>query len=112
MNEQLLARSISERMFTRQVHAVDDLLDDSDSSVRIIERQLATLYTRWTALQESHDSFVIQFVSDSIELSANDSFIDKYSSEFMRLEVACDSFISSRSVNKSSSVQATSSKKN
>ena len=109
MNEQLLARSISERMFTRQVHAVDDLLDDSDSSVRIIERQLATLYTRWTALQESHDSFVIQFVSDSIELSANDSFIDKYSSEFMRLEVACDSFISSRSSN--TYVQATSTKK-
>ena len=104
MNEQLLARSISERMFTRQIHAIDNLLANSTSTVRIIERQLSTLCTRWTNLQESHDAYVVQFVSDSIELSANDSFIDKYFTEFMRIEVACDGFVSSHS-DKSPAIQ-------
>ena len=98
MTDQLLARTISERMFTRQLHIIEKLLENPATSMRIIERQLTMLSTRWTALQESHDMYVIQCVSDPIEVSANDSYIDKYCTEFVRLEVACDSFISTRTV--------------
>ena len=98
MNEQLLARTVAERMFTRQLHIIENLLENSVLPLRVIERQLATLCTRWTDLQESHDAYVIQFISDSIELSVNDQLIDKYSSEFVRIEIACADFISSRSI--------------
>ena len=95
MTAELLARTVSERMFTRQLHAVEKLLKNPDASTRIVERQLTTLCMRWTSLQETHDEYVIQFVSDPIDIATNDSFIESYGTKFMRLEFACDQFISS-----------------
>ena len=84
--------------FLRQLHVCENILGSHSKSLRIIDRQLTTLSARWTALQESHDAYVIQCVSDPIEVAVNDLYIDKYCAEFIRLEVACDSFISLHAV--------------
>ena len=108
MNEHLIARSVSERMFSRQFATVEKLLVNSSSSVSMIERHRAVLSARWTVLQEKHDTYVIQNINDSIEMSANDCLIDKYSSEFIRINTDCDNFISSCSADKSAACTATS----
>ena len=94
MNTKLLERSVSERMFARQSMTVEKLLANASTSARVIERHLAALTTKWNVLQEKHDSYVVEFVTDTVELSANDALIDKYLSEFIRLEAACDTFTS------------------
>lgn len=48
MNEKLLARSVSERMFARKCRIVEKLLAHSSASIRIVERVLAELATRLT----------------------------------------------------------------
>ena len=93
MDARLIERSAAERMFTRQCRTAQMLLADSNTSIRIIERHLAELTTRWTVLQEKHDLYVAEFIHDTTESAANDALINSYLSEFLRLEAACDSFM-------------------
>ena len=51
MNEQLLERSVAERMFARQATFVEKLIATA-SSTRTVERNLLSLSLRWTTLQE------------------------------------------------------------
>jgi hypothetical protein len=93
MNKKLLARSVSERMFARQCGIIEKLLAHSSASLRIVERALSELCTKWSTLQERHDAYACEFVGDdSVEVTANEALIDNYSSEFVRLELACDEF--------------------
>ena len=94
MNAKLLERSISERMFTREVGVVGDLLSDSSTSIRVIERHLVELTDCWRTLQKNHDAYVVEFIAEPVGISANDALIEKYLFEFIRLEAACDKFIS------------------
>ena len=59
MNAELIARSVSERMFSRQCGIVDKLLGHKSASSRIIELASAELTARWTMLQEKHDKYVV-----------------------------------------------------
>ena len=66
MDEQLLSRSVSERMFTRQAAVVEKLIANPVTPIRIIERHLSNLNIRWTTLQEKHDMYVVEFLSDPV----------------------------------------------
>ena len=99
MNEQLLERSVAERMFARQATFVEKLIATPASSTRTVERNLSSLSLRWTTLQEKHDAYVIELVSDSVELSANDALIENYLHEYARIEAACDEFVLSATPN-------------
>ena len=93
MDEYLFALSVSERMFAREAAVVEGLLANSATSIRIIERHLSDLNIRWTALQEKHDQYVIKSDFDPVEAAAKNALIEKYSSEYIRIEAACDKFI-------------------
>ena len=97
MDSELLARSVSERMFARHCGIVNELLEKPSISNRMIERALAELTTRWTVLQEHHDSYVCKSaVTNSVKISAHEALIDKYKFEFVRLELAIDDFITAQ----------------
>ena len=94
MDKTLLARSISERIFARHSAMLEKLIANSNTSTHILERHLLTLDNLWTALQEKHDTYVLEFVTDPAEISANQSLIDTYHMEYIRIEAACDKIIS------------------
>ena len=107
MNEKLLNRTVAERMFARQSSLIEKLLADTSlSSVRIVERQLAELASRWIILQEKSDSYTVEFCEDAVEISAISASMEKYLAEYIRLEVACDKFILSHSVAQSVTTNA------
>ena len=93
MSALLFDRSVSERMFCRQSRITESLLSNSTTDIRIIERHLSELTNRWITLQEKHDSYVTENFTDPLEISANEALIDKYSSEYLRIEAACIKFI-------------------
>ena len=101
MDANLIGRSVAERMFVRESTVLDGLLNITSTPVRVIERHLAELAARWITLQEKHDSYVCEFVTELLEISANDALIDKYSCEFVRLELECIDFLTSHSTDTS-----------
>ena len=89
MNNQLLARNVCERMFARECSITEKLLSSSDTAAQMFERHLSELNIRWSALQEKHDAYVIEFVTDSVEIAANNLVIERYADEYVRIEAAC-----------------------
>ena len=85
MDEYQFALSVAERMFSREATTVEKLIANSTTSKNIVECHLSDLNIRWTALQEKHGQ-MIKYVSDRIEIAAKDALIDKYSSEYIRIE--------------------------
>ena len=106
MNDQLLERSVAERMFALQSTFVDKLISTPATSTRTVERNLSSLSILWTTLQEKHDAYVIDVVRDSVELSANDALIENYLLEYARIEAACDEFVLSATPNMPTSATA------
>ena len=60
MSELLLARSVSERMFSRQSTMMEKLIANPTTSLRILERHLSKFDNLWASLQEKHDMYVIE----------------------------------------------------
>ena len=69
MEEQLLLRSVSERMFAQQAAIVERLITNPLTPVRIIERHFFDLNTRWIMLQEKHESLNLYLIqSKSLQI--------------------------------------------
>ena len=98
MNDRLLARTVSERMFAHECSVIKKLISVSSTPSRVFERHLSDLNCRWTSLQEKHFEYVAEFVSDPVEIAANDSLITQYSDEYIRVESECVNSISSQCV--------------
>ena len=108
MDSNLVGRSVAERMFTRESTILNGLLNKLSTPAPVIQRHLVELSARWITLQEKHDLYVCEFVTDMLEISANDALIDKYSCEFVRLELACHDFQALHSVDQSAANSPTS----
>ena len=79
---------------------MEKLFQNPDATARTIARHLAELTMQWTVLQERHYAYVIELVTAKTELSDNETLINNYTSEFLRLELVCDKFISLCDINK------------
>ena len=97
MNDRILARTVCERMFAHECSVIHKLISVSSTPSRVLERHLSDLNCRWTSLQEKHFAYVAEFVSDPVEIAANDSLFTQYSDEYIRVESACVNSISSLS---------------
>ena len=98
MNDRLLARTVSERMFAHECSVINKLISVSSTPSCVFERHLSDLNCRWTSLQEKHFEYVAEFVSDPVEIAANDSLITQYSDEYIWVVSECVNSISSQCV--------------
>ena len=93
MKKQVLARSVAERMFSREAATLEKLIQTRTTSTHIIKHHFSELNKRWTTLQEKHDEFVIECVTDPSEITGNETLINAYSAEFIRIEAEYDAFV-------------------
>ena len=100
MKKQVLARSVAERMFSREAATLEKLTQTETTSTHIIKHHFSELNKRWTTLQEKHDEYVIECVTDPSEITANESLINAYSAEFIRIEAKYDAFVVSSTTEK------------
>ena len=96
-------------MFSRQSTMMEKLIANPTTSLRILERHLSKFDNLWASLQEKHDMYVIECVTDDVEKAANVSLIERYHLEYIRIEAACDNRIPTTELKPVSSAPSTNS---
>ena len=76
MDRLLVERTVTERMFSRNVSILESLLKANAASERIIERHLHELNACWIALQKSHDLYIVTCFTDAIDIEENDLYLE------------------------------------
>ena len=92
MDRLLVERTVTERMFSRNVSILESLLKANAASERIIERHLQELNACWIALQKSHDLYIVTCFTDAIDIEENDLYLETFTRKYIDVEAACDNF--------------------
>jgi hypothetical protein len=91
MDEAKQKRTNEKRRFTRKETQMIELINNKDTPMRTLERELEEFRAYWRSIQDAHDDYI--GVAADGDTTEEENYIREISSRFTKLEVQIDSII-------------------